>query len=106
MIWVLLSAGRGPGECKIAAKGLLRELLAEASGVKVEAAVIDLEEASYGLMSALVSLEEDDADALARSWGTREVGVPKPLQARMGPQELVHRRFPAFTAALPSLARG
>ena len=85
MIWVLLSAGRGPGECKIAAKGLLRELLAEASGVKVEASVIDLEEASYGLMSALVSLEEDDADALARSWeGTVKLVCPSPFRPGWG----------------------
>jgi peptide chain release factor len=85
MIWVLLSAGRGPGECKIAAKGFLRELLAEASGVKVEASVIDLEEASYGLMSALVSLEEDDADALARSWeGTVKLVCPSPFRPGWG----------------------
>jgi peptide chain release factor len=85
MIWVLLSAGRGPGECKIAAKGLLRELLAEASGVKVEASVIDLEEASYGLMSALASLDEDDADALARSWeGTVKLVCPSPFRPGWG----------------------
>jgi peptide chain release factor len=85
MIWVLLSAGRGPAECQIAVEGLLKELLSEAAAMKVDAAVIAAEEAPHGLMSALVSLSGDDADALARSWeGTVQWVCPSPIRPGWG----------------------
>ena len=85
MTWLLLTAGRGPGECQIAMQGLYRALLAEAAEARVEAEVIEAEAAPHGLMSALVSLRGDGADALARSWeGTVQWVCPSPLRPGWG----------------------
>ena len=85
MTWLLLTAGRGPGECRIAVQGLSRALLAEAAEARVEAEVIEAEAAPHGLMSALVSLRGDGADALARSWeGTVQWVCPSPLRPGWG----------------------
>lgn len=81
MTWLQLSAGRGPGECQMAVKGLLDALIQEArqTGVRVE--VIEAESAPHGLMSALVSLSGDGTEALAASWeGTVRWTCPSPLR--------------------------
>ena len=85
MTWLLLTAGRGPSECRIAVQGLSKALLAEAAEAGVEAEVIEAEAAPHGLMSALVSLRGDGADALARSWGgTVQWVCPSPLRPGWG----------------------
>jgi peptide chain release factor len=85
MTWLLLTAGRGPGECQIAVQGLSRALLAEAAEAWIEAEVIGAEAAPHGLMSALVSLRGDGAEALARSWeGTVQWVCPSPLRPGWG----------------------
>lgn len=59
MTWLLLTAGRGPDECRMAVEGLSRILLAEAAGFGVE--------------------------ALARSWeGTVQWICPSPIRPGWG----------------------
>lgn len=85
MTWLLLTAGRGPAECRMAVEGLSKILLAEAVGSGVEADVIAAEKAPHGLMSALVSLRGDGAEALARSWeGTVQWICPSPIRPGWG----------------------
>jgi peptide chain release factor len=68
MVWVLLTSGRGPGECQIAVAGLAQALCAEARAAGVEAEMLDAEDGPHGLLSALLALRGDGAGALARSW--------------------------------------
>ena len=68
MTWLLLSAGRGPGECQLAVAGLLAALLAEARAAGLDAMPIDQEDGPHGPLSALVALEGEGAEAFARSW--------------------------------------
>jgi peptide chain release factor len=85
MIWLMLSAGRGPGECELAVAGLLRAVLAEAAASRVDAAVLDLESGKHGPLSALIALEGDGADTLARSWEGSLLWVcPSPLRPGWG----------------------
>jgi len=80
-VWLHLTAGRGPVECRLAVEGLVRALCAEAAGVGVEASVIDQAEAEQGLLSAVVSLEGDGAEALASTWrGTVQWTCPSPVR--------------------------
>ncbi|QQP89854.1 peptide chain release factor H [Skermanella sp. TT6] len=81
MTWLLLTAGRGPAECRMAVAGLSRILLAEADEAGVEAELVAAETAPHGLMSALVALRGDGAETLARSWeGTVQWICPSPLR--------------------------
>jgi len=56
MVWVLLTSGRGPGECQIAVAGLAQALCAEARAAGVEAEMLDAEDGPHGLLSALLAL--------------------------------------------------
>jgi peptide chain release factor len=81
MTWVLLTAGRGPGECQIAVAGLARVLCTEARAAGVEASLLDAEDGPHGLLSALVALRGDGADALAQSWeGSVRWTCPSPIR--------------------------
>lgn len=68
MIWLLLSSGRGPGECQMAVSGLHNVLRIEAEAHGISCAMLEAEEAEHGYHSVLVSLTGDGAEALARSW--------------------------------------
>jgi peptide chain release factor len=79
--WLLLSSGRGPGECQVAVAGLLRVLLAEAAAAGLEARLLQAEAGPHGPLSALVALEGEDAAALAASWeGSVRWTCPSPLR--------------------------
>lgn len=81
MTWLLLSSGRGPGECQVAVAGLLRVLLAEAAAAGLEARLLEAEEGPHGPLSALVALEGEGAAALAASWeGSVRWTCPSPLR--------------------------
>ena len=81
MTWVLLTAGRGPGECQVAVAGLAERLCAEAREAGLEAGLLDAEEGPHGLLSALVSLSGEGADGLARAWeGSVRWTCPSPLR--------------------------
>ena len=83
-------------------QGLSRALLAEAAEARVEAEVIEAEAAPHGLMSALVSLRGDGAEALARSWeGTVQWICPSPLRPGWG-----RKRTEAVIRKVSSVATG
>ena len=48
MTWLLFTAGRGPGECQIAVKGLLGALNREADELGIGVAVLDAEPGPHG----------------------------------------------------------
>src|SRR5262249_34760433 len=69
MIRLLLTTGRGPGECRIALAGTLRVLAreAETAGLSLDVATGPNPDA-HGPVSAIVLLEGYGAEALAASW--------------------------------------
>lgn len=85
MTWLLLSAGRGPGECQAAVKGLLAVLQQDAAAAGLAAAVLEAEPAPHGLMSVLVSLQGEGAADWAETWeGTIRWTCPSPLRPGWG----------------------
>lgn len=70
LVWVQLSAGRGPVECQLAVVKLAAEMArrAEAAGFDAEAVdVVEGEERGTAL-SALLKIEGEGAAAFARGW--------------------------------------
>ena len=87
MTWLLFTAGRGPGECQIAVKGLLGALNREADELGIGVAVLDAEPGPHGLLSALVALDGAGpaVDRLASSWsGTVRWACPSPIREGWG----------------------
>jgi len=85
MSWLLLSAGRGPGECQMAVKGLLGVLSSEAKAIGIEADLLEVEETPHGLMSALLAIRGDGAGRFAKDWeGTIRWICPSPLRPGWG----------------------
>lgn len=83
MTWLLLTSGRGPGECQLAVAGLVEALCAEAREAGVEAEVLGAQDGPHGPLSALVALRGAGAEVLARSWeGTVRWTCPSPLRPR------------------------
>ena len=68
MSWILLSSGRGPGECQLAVKGLTQVLISEAQALGIQAELISVEEGEHGPLSSLVSVKGDDILPFAQSW--------------------------------------
>jgi peptide chain release factor len=64
MIWLQLSAGRGPGECQQAIAPLAERVLAEAKTTGVKAEAVGGEPSTHGLMSALIAIEDEGNDAV------------------------------------------
>ncbi len=67
-VWLQITSGRGPGECQLAVAHLARVLLDEAQAAHLDAELIDTTEgdARGALLSALVAVSGDGADAFAR----------------------------------------
>jgi peptide chain release factor len=83
MTWILLSSGRGPGECQIAVAGLVKVLMAEAKAKSITAALIEVEEGPHGPLSALLSVEGPKAVTFAQSWsGTIRWTCSSPLRKK------------------------
>jgi len=81
MIWVLLSAGRGPGECQLAVGGLATAMCDEAAKAGIEVELLETEDGPHGPVSALIAMEGSGADAFARDWeGTIRWTCPSPLR--------------------------
>lgn len=82
MIWLLLSSGRGPGECELAVRGIALALLQEAKASSgLAASLLEVEAAADGWLSALIALEGDAAMDFARSCeGTIRWTCPSPLR--------------------------
>ena len=81
MIWVLLTAGRGPEECQLAVTGLAAQLCEEARGAGLDAELLEAEPGRHGALSALLALRGEGAAAFARSWeGTIRWTCPSPIR--------------------------
>lgn len=82
MIKLLLTSGRGPAECRIAVRGVLRELLlaAEAAGLDADA-VTGHDPDGHGPYSALVMLHGTGAPAFCNAWtGTMQWIAQSPVR--------------------------
>ena len=88
MVLLQLSAGRGPGECRLAVAGLCDVLVREAGEAGLAATVLETVPGKPGLLSALVRLDGEDGESLdtwARSWeGTVRWTCPSPLRPGHG----------------------
>ncbi|AWN53890.1 peptide chain release factor H [Methylobacterium sp. 17Sr1-1] len=87
MVLLQLSAGRGPGECRLGVAGLCDVLVREAAASGLSARVVETVPGRPGLLSALVRLDGDEArvEPLARSWeGTVRWTCPSPLRPGHG----------------------
>jgi peptide chain release factor len=79
--WLMLTAGRGPGECQLAVTGLLGRLTEEARLLGVQVSLLDVEEGPNGPVSVLVCLEGEGATRLAGEWeGSIRWTCPSPLR--------------------------
>ena len=82
-LWLQLSSGRGPAECQWVVAQVLGKLRAEAAAAGVALEVLEAEpgDQPHTLLSALVSLTGDGAEALATSWvGTVQWIVKSPYR--------------------------
>jgi peptide chain release factor len=82
MIRLLVTAGRGPAECRVAVGRALAlmEKEAEARGLALDVVASDPPDA-HGPASAIVRLEGDEEDAFAASWvGSAQWVSPSPIR--------------------------
>ena len=88
MVLLQLSAGRGPGECRLAVAGLCDVLVREAAAAGLAATILETVPGKPGLLSALVRLDGEQAEAVeswALSWeGTVRWTCPSPLRPGHG----------------------
>ncbi|MGE7416426.1 peptide chain release factor H [Methylobacterium tarhaniae] len=90
MILLQLSAGRGPGECRLAVAGLCDVLVREAASAGFAATILEAVPGKPGLLSALIRLDGgeargDEVESWARSWeGTVRWTCPSPLRPGHG----------------------
>jgi peptide chain release factor len=87
MSWILLSSGRGPGECQIAVKHLIQAIQTEAAQSNVTVELIDIEEGEHGPLSAVLSVTGLTAVQFAQSWrGSIKWICPSPIR-KMWPRK-------------------
>ena len=83
MLMLQISAARGPEECQIAARHVLRRLLREASAVRLTCELLEENSGPAGVLSAVVGIEGKGAEALAARWcGTIQWVCVSPLRPR------------------------
>ncbi len=81
MIRLMISAGRGPAECRLAVSGLAAELTREARDQGLGVTVLDLEEAPHGPSSIVLGIAGRNEKAFAASWqGTAQWICKSPLR--------------------------
>ncbi len=68
MIWVHLTAGRGPAECELAVSGITDILIQEARDAGLEVDLQEFESGRHGSLSTMVAIRGDGAGHLAQSW--------------------------------------
>lgn len=68
MIWLQMTAARGPEECCLAVAGLHDVLLAEAVSRGLRVATIEAVPARHGFQSLLLAIEGEEAEAFAAGW--------------------------------------
>jgi peptide chain release factor len=85
VIWVLLSAARGPAECRLAVTGLIEAAIAEARAAGLAAELLHAEEAPHGPVSAVLAVDGPGAEGWAESWrGTLQWICRSPLRPEHG----------------------
>lgn len=85
MIWLLITSGRGPGECEIAVAKATKEIIIEATSYEVESEVLEAEAGRHGYASALIALRGEGADVLSQTWvGTVLWICPSPIRPGWG----------------------
>lgn len=69
MIRLLITSGRGPAECRMAVRGILHALLAEARATGLDADAVEGKDPDgHGPVSAIAILHGEGAGVFARSW--------------------------------------
>jgi peptide chain release factor len=63
-MWLLITSGRGPGECQIAVKKIAMMIYDEAKSL--DAHILDYQEGEHGWLSALISM--NDSEIFSKSW--------------------------------------
>jgi peptide chain release factor len=83
-MWIQLSAGhRSPAECEIAVAGIVKLLYADAIERHLQPDIIDFNQSRHGMLSALVSLDGEGAEAFAAEWqGTIQWRCQSPLRGK------------------------
>lgn len=96
MIRLLLTSGRGPAECRIAVRGVLRALLAAAEAAGLDADAVEGHDPDgNGPFSALVMVHGPGSDAFARGWtGTMQWIAQSPVRPH-------HKRKNWFVGIVP-----
>ncbi|NMV37676.1 peptide chain release factor H [Ralstonia insidiosa] len=88
MVLLQLTSAQGPAECELAVAKALARLQRESADAGVQLELVEQEDGERAgtLRSALVSLEGDAEDAVARAWeGTIQWTCPSPYRAN-GPR--------------------
>lgn len=82
MIRLLLTSGRGPAECRIAVRGVLRALLLAAEAAGLDADTVEgTDPDGNGPFSAIVVVHGAGSDAFARGWtGTMQWIAQSPVR--------------------------
>lgn len=83
LMWLLVTIGRGPNECKIAAKKIAMMIYDEAQILKLGAYIPEHQEDEYGWQSALISLETP-SEEFAQSWKEPSNGLVRVLYVKHG----------------------
>jgi peptide chain release factor len=68
MIWLHLTVGRGPIECHSFLKSIIPIIEQDTIQSGLKMTVLDYEDSTYGLISALVSIEGKEEESFAKSW--------------------------------------
>ncbi|HWV03220.1 MULTISPECIES: peptide chain release factor H [Ralstonia] len=85
MVLLQLSSAQGPAECELAVVKALARLQREAAAAGVQLELLEQEDGERAgtLRSALISLEGDSENAVARAWeGTIQWTCPSPYRPR------------------------
>lgn len=81
MVRLMLSAGRGPAECRLAVAGLSAEVMKDAGRHGLTSSIVDIEEAEHGPVSMVVAIDGNGADTFASAWqGTLQWICRSPLR--------------------------
>ena len=95
MIYLQISTAQGPAECRIFARFVLKKLLAEAEARNVKTEIAGETADKHGILSAVLTLEGEAADALAQSWqGTLQWVCTSPVRPKHLRKKLVYRHIP------------
>ena len=80
-VWLQLTAGQGPVECALAVEKLVPLVAGEAASLGLRLDLVEGEPGEAGLLSALLSVEGEEAGSFARGWEGSILWIcPSPLR--------------------------